>query len=307
MSTTRPGSSSGIYSHVTTAFASRIPVFNTVVRRRTNPATDDSRPQTPQPRTRSSSSLSTNSLDSTATTAVASGTTTPCIVPESLSISRVDVAPNNSNTQTTPVKEQGSLSTGNVDRDTARAGVILATAALNRLDNDIADTSARAMYIDAVKYMTRSLPEDLSDSEKSTLDITTALTSQTASHDQQLCTTTTTFQQRRTAKIIRTTSSRIVNILLSTLFSLLLLGIPVFALLCTRALEYERRYRLSEKAVEGTRNLASSAGTTLVKASKSRSGAYCLATVLCVVQSILEGASEGIDKSSVEFGTRLPA
>lgn len=106
--------------------------------------------------------------------------------------------------------------------------------------------------------------------------------------------------------MIRASSARIVNLLLSALFSLIMLGIPIFALLFTRAVEYERRHRLGEKAVEGTRSLAGTASTTLVRASKSRSGAYCLATVLCVVQSILEGAGDGINKSTVEFGTRLP-
>lgn len=300
MSTSRSSSSAGIYTHVTTAFTSRIPVFNTVVRRRTNTNADKSRPETPQPRTRSSSSLSTNSLDSCATTAVASGATTPNIFPGGLCLSRLDATLDSP--QRTPMKEQGPSST--IDRDTARAGTSLATAALNRLDTDVADTAARDMYVDAVKYMIRSLPEDLSEKEKTNLDITTTFPARNSKCERMSCTPST--PQTRTANAIRASSARIVGLLLSALFSLLLLGIPVFALLFTRALEYERRYRLSEKAMESTRSLAGSAGATLVRASKSRSGAYCLASVLCVVQSILEGASDGINKSSVEFATRLP-
>lgn len=306
MSEPRPSSSAGLYTHVTTAFASRIPVFNRVVRRRTNLDSDKSRPETPQSRTRSSSALSTSSLDSLATTAVASGASTPYLVPHIAGLSRVDPVPSISQPRSLQGKQETKCS---IDCDTARAGVSLATAALNRLNINTSDSTARDMYVDAVKYMVCSLPSDLSETEKMNLCPTSTTTNSLSLSPHTNHNPPSYYSnpsQSRTAAAIRTASSHIVTLTLSTLFSLFLLGIPIFALIFTRVLHYERRYKLSEKAIESARTTVGATGASLVRIGQSRSGAYFLATVLWVVQCVLEGVGDGVRRAEGQVVGRFP-
>lgn len=286
-------STSSICSQVTSAFASRIPILSNV-RRRLGRISEPTPLCAPEPqRTRSSS---TSSVDSTATTIVASGTTTPStrsIPQKDLCMSRVDAA----------IQRNGSTTRGgSIDRDAATIGTTLATSALSRLEADTADSAGREMYIVAVKYMMKGLPEDLSDAEREALVIPGGTIVRPAPSS---VLTTRSTESAEGPNFIRSSSARIVSLMLSAFFSLLMVGIPIFAILFARFMEYERRHRLSEKAVESTRNLAGVATTAVVRASQSRSGAYCLTALLCGVQSILEGANDGINESTVGFSTTL--
>lgn len=164
----------------------------------------------------------------------------------------------------------------------------------------------RTMLLDGLKYMVRALPDDLTEREIDMLKEflpTPLLRADSAGG----------FVPRKpmteakagSENMLRSGTGRLVCFLMGVF----VLIIPLFTSLLSRALDYERQPRLTEKTIQGTGQLAKSAASVSVLAADSLIGlgqtplgSHCLCSMRWVFQSIFEGVGDGVDKSMQQRG-----
>lgn len=254
-----------------------------------------------------SRSLSLNSIDSeesTAATLPSSGVNTPTFttprMADELSMTRLDVALQ----QASIVRQERNEG---IDWDAAILGHRILTSATQRLSCNDA-TISRALYIDAVKYLNRGLPQDLNESEiNAIIEFLPFKCRMQGQRGQDLAVNlaktkprTDTQSSAQSPNMIRTSTARVITFLLA----LAMFALPLVASLLNRALAYEREHHLTERAVVASGQVARSAGSAgitvgdyIVKWSRSSVGVYFIVRLGWLMQSMIEGVGDGIETS----------
>lgn len=253
---------------------------------------------------RSGSTSSNTSDESSSTTIVNTGASTP-------QLSRQASSADQLSTRTlTRRMEALSASPSNMpsEQDEATAidwpavavGVNLSQAALNGRGS--MDTAvARAMLVDGLKYMVGALPDDLSEREVDLLkEFLPAWPLPASSVEVHGPRRTSMNANTHPQNVLRSSTARLVCFLIS----LFVLAVPIFASLMSRALEYERQHHLAERTLQGSGQLARAAGTAsvsagdrLVRLGQTPVGGQCLLSARWVIQSIVEGITDGVDQT----------
>lgn len=157
------------------------------------------------------------------------------------------------------------------------------------------------MLLDGLKYMVGALPDDLTEREvdmvKEFLPAPLLLADSAGG-----------FVPRKPMIGAKTGSENVLRSgtgrLVCFLISVFVLIIPIFTSLLSRALDYERQHRLTEKTIHGTGQLAKGAASVSVSAADSLIGlgqtplgSQCLYSMRWVLRSIFEGVGDGVDRS----------
>lgn len=147
------------------------------------------------------------------------------------------------------------------------------------------------MYIDGLKYIQAGLPTDLSESELQSLRAFLPTTEIDVSQK---------HAEPPRSDLVRTSTARIVT----SLIALFVLMLPILATLADKAIEWERRYQLTDKLTSATSQMVRSAGATgvtlggqIVRLSQRQVSTYALFSLVGLVHSVVDGVSDGLESS----------
>lgn len=162
------------------------------------------------------------------------------------------------------------------------------------------DLMTRAMYIDALKYLHSGLPADISESERQSLHaFLPALESESSSQSSRNPHRTDQDVAPR-SKLVQSSIASIVAFLIA----LFMLAMPMLATIANRLIDYERKHHVTERLANATGHIVRVASTKsltisgqIISVSQRQMSAYALISVLGLVHSIVDGVSDGVERS----------
>lgn len=232
----------------------------------------------PVPRLRSTSVSSIASDDSNGTALVESGSSTPQLTRRSDQLAMTALTKSLAKASDSQQVAIPACQPDEINWTAVEIGLHLAHTALQcrHTDPDYDPDTLREMLEDGVKYLNSGLPQ------------------------QQLLLSS---GDRDFGRMARRSDNTLIRSgtasLVCWFIGLFMLGIPILASLINWALEYERRHRVTEKAIQNAGTAGVNLSHALLRASQSEYGEYAKT----ILQDVLDGARDGVIDYSVKSGS----